>query len=305
MWPQFLLALYCFLVVGASLLGGYLPTVMRLTHTRMQLMMSFVAGLMLGVGIFHMLPHATGELGSIDTTVLWFMGGLLGMFFLVRAFHFHEHGVVEEESANEPGCDHDHDHHHDHAHPHDHAHGHHHDAASLLEQPLGWVGVATGLSLHTALDGMALAAHVHSDAKHATISGLLGLGTFLAIMLHKPLDALSITALMTASNWPKNIRQAVNAGFAAMCPFGAILFTLGLQNTTLEQQQVIGAALAFSSGVFVCIALGDLLPELQFHTHDRLKLSLALIAGVTLAYLIGFIEPGHVHQHGPLVPPGS
>ncbi len=26
------------------------------------------------------------------------------MFFLVRAFHFHEHGVVEEESANEPAA---------------------------------------------------------------------------------------------------------------------------------------------------------------------------------------------------------
>ncbi len=89
-------------------------------------------------------------------------------------------------------------------------------------------------------------------------------------MLHKPLDALSITALMTASNWPKNIRQAVNAGFAAMCPFGRDLVHARLQNTTLEQQQVIGAALAFSSGVFVCIALGDLLPdpELQF-SHAR------------------------------------
>lgn len=303
MWSQVLLALYCILVVTASMIGGWLPTIMRLTHTRMQMMMSFVAGLMLGVGMFHMLPHAMGELGSIDTTVLWFMGGLLGMFFLVRAFHFHEHGVVEEELADTPACNHDHDHAHGHSHGHDHGHDHHHGAANLLEQPLGWVGVAIGLSLHTALDGMALAAHVAADSRHANISGLLGLGTFLAIMLHKPLDALSITALMTASHWPANVRQAINVGFALMCPFGAILFTFGLQHTTLEQQQVIGAALAFSSGVFVCIALGDLLPELQFHTHDRLKLSLALLAGVSLAYLIGFVEPGHVHQHAVIPPP--
>lgn len=146
---------------------------------------------------------------------------------------------------------------------------------------------------------MALAAHVAADARHAATSTLFGLGTFLAIMLHKPLDALSITALMSASHWPVNIRQAVNAGFALMCPLGAILFTAGLQHFTSDQQLVIGSALGFSAGVFICIALGDLLPELQFHTHDRVKLSIALLAGVLLAYLIGFIEPGgHQHEHG-------
>lgn len=304
MSSQLMLALYCFLVVAASMLGGWLPMLMRLTHTRMQLMMSFVAGLMLGVGVFHMLTHAHEELRSIDTTVLWFMGGLLGMFFLVRAFHFHEHGVVEEDDDEAAVCEHDHQHDHathdDHAHDsaHAHHHGHHHAPGNLLDQPLGWIGVAIGLSLHTALDGMALAAHVTADARHTQLTGLFGLSTFLAIMLHKPLDALSITALMSASHWPANVRQAVNVGFALMCPLGAILFSFGLQQTTLEQQQVVGAALAFSSGVFVCIALGDLLPELQFHTHDRLKLSLALLAGVGLAYAIGFIEPGHSHQHG-------
>jgi len=38
-----------------------------------------------------------------------------------------------------------------------------------------------------------------------------------------------------------------------------------------------GCVLAFSSGTFVCIALSDLLPEVQFHSHDRLKLFLRVI----------------------------
>jgi zinc and cadmium transporter len=45
---------------------------------------------------------------------------------------------------------------------------------------------------------------------------------------------------------------------------------------------VTAVALAFSAGTFLCIALSDLLPELQFHSHDRLKLSVALLAGVVL-----------------------
>ncbi len=49
---------------------------------------------------------------------------------------------------------------------------------------------------------------------------------------------------------------------------------------------MVGCGLAFSAGVFLCISLSDLLPELEFHAHDRVVLSLALIAGIALAYAI-------------------
>ena len=53
---------------------------------------------------------------------------------------------------------------------------------------------------------------------------------------------------------------------------------------------VTANTLAFSAGTFLCIALSDLLPELQFHEHDRVKLSLALLAGVALMAAAGGIE---------------
>ncbi len=56
----------------------------------------------------------------------------------------------------------------------------------------------------------------------------------------------------------------------------------------------VGAALAFGAGTFLCIASADLLPELQFHSHDRVTLSLALLAGIGVAVLIARL--GHVHQ---------
>jgi zinc and cadmium transporter len=55
-------------------------------------------------------------------------------------------------------------------------------------------------------------------------------------------------------------------------------------------------ALAFSAGTFVCISLSDLLPELQFHDHDRVKLSAALLAGLALAVAVGKLET-LVHRH--------
>jgi zinc and cadmium transporter len=59
--------------------------------------------------------------------------------------------------------------------------------------------------------------------------------------------------------------------------------------------------LAFAAGTFLSIAASDLLPELQFHAHDRGKLSMALLAGVGISALIGSIETtGHRHSTGAL-----
>ena len=52
-------------------------------------------------------------------------------------------------------------------------------------------------------------------------------------------------------------------------------------------------ALAFSAGTFLCIALSDLLPELQFHSHDRLPLSAALLTGFALMAGAALAEPSH------------
>ena len=62
-----------------------------------------------------------------------------------------------------------------------------------------------------------------------------------------------------------------------------------------QQAQVVGAALAFSAGVFLCISLGDLLPEVHFHSHDRFKLTLSFVIGIGLAYALRYVEPGVLH----------
>lgn len=314
--PIFLLLIYCLAIVCGSLLGGWIPSLIRLTHRRLQFLISFVAGLMLGVSVLHLLPHSWFYTRNIDQSVMWMLGGLLGMFFLLRAFHFHHHGPVEGSLTPSPECDHGHDHdeaghHHDHAGTHSHAHqhenhgshphGHQHGAAGAIppfgpgsRHRLGWVGVAAGLSLHTAIDGIALAASIRAEASGHSGYLLFGLATFLVILLHKPLDALSITTLMAAGGWSFRSRQFVNLGFSMMCPLGAVLFYLGVG---ADQSEVIGCALALAAGSFLCISLGDLLPEVEFHTHDRLALSLLLMLGVGAAYGIGKLEHG-MHDHG-------
>lgn len=310
MAPGFQLAIYALLIMTASIAGGLAPAMMRFTHRALHLLMSFVAGLMLGVGVFHLLPHATEKLRSvndptgIDSAVFWLMIGLLGMFFLIRAFHFHQHASLEPDEALAPGNSaegehsgclvHDHGHHHDHDHDAPHAHAAH-DLDPPSAHKLSWLGIGFGLTIHTLIDGMALAASVHDDASRGGPVWVAGVATFMAIALHKPLDAMSITTLMASSGWSRGWRLGANAAFAAMCPVGVILFFV-LDRALTANGHFVGAALAFSAGVFLCISLGDLLPEIQFHHHDRVQLSIALLGGVLLAWSLRFVEAPHAHH---------
>ena len=109
------------------------------------------------------------------------------------------------------------------------------------------------------------------------------MGVFLATVVHKPADAMTIVTLMLRSGVRRWLAHLVNFGFAMMIPVGVASFILGVgQLTSGTAAEWTSIALAFSAGTFLCIALSDLLPELQFHSHDRLKLSLALLAGLGL-----------------------
>jgi zinc and cadmium transporter len=290
-----LLVVYCALVLLASLFGGWLPIVVKLTHTRLQVAISLVAGLMLGIALLHFLPDASEQLGSLDRTVGWMLGGFLTMFFLQRFFHFHHHDLPEgdpEDCCHDEQLVHSHEHeeHHNHDHDHDHDHEHSHHAHTLAEksaQQLSWVGTALGLTLHSLLDGLALAAAVEATARG---QGLASLGTALAVILHKPFDAMAVSTLMTAGGSSRSSRHLLNALFSLATPLGVILFYIGANHIAGSNVVFLGCALAFCAGTFLCIASSDLLPELQFHSHDRLKLSIALLLGVGIAVLIRAIE---------------
>lgn len=275
-----LLTYYCLLILAASVVGGMIPIWFRLTHRRMEIAVSFVAGVMLGIGLLHMLPHAfeqvqmaavNSELSSelALKTMLWVLFGLLTMFFIERFFCFHHHSVEDGEVT----CSHD-----------DH-HGHHgHD--------ITWSGAALGLTLHSVIAGVALAASVaHGDEGMP----LAGLGTFLVILLHKPFDSMTIATLMAKGSWSMGWRHLVNGLFSLAIPLGAAIFYVGFMGES-DGGITLGYALAFAAGTFLCISLSDLLPELQFHDHDRVQLSLALLLGLALAYGVCLLE-ANTHQH--------
>jgi zinc and cadmium transporter len=281
--PGFLLVVYCLAVLFASLVGGWLPTLFHLTHTRLQFAVSFVGGLMLGLALLGMLPHALEQSVSFQPVLAWLLAGFLAMFFLQRFLPFHHHDV-EEGSPLEP-C------------------GHTHSLAERAARSLNWAGVALGLSLHSLFDGLAMAAAVAAGGH--THSGALGLGTALAVIFHKPFSALAISTLMVAGHASRKTQVLVNLGFAMVTPVGAWLFYLGADHLAESHPAWLGVALAFCAGTFLCVACADLLPELQFHSHDRVKLSLALLAGLGVAVLIARFGHAPEAEHSHVEPAGQ
>src|SRR3954466_14389905 len=229
--PTILLAYYCALILVASIIGGMIPVWFQLTHRWMQFAVSFVAGVMLGIGVLHMLPHALLDataaaetaraLPTVSGTVAmalspnaiavrWItislLAGMLVMFFIERFFSFHHHDVPDD-------TEHEHDGDHQH---HDHSHEHEPQVSDL-----SWSGATLGLALHSMLNGVALAAAVQCEAGN---SWLAGFSPFLVIVFHKPFDAMTISMLMGRSGWSLPWRHKINGLFSLAIPVRVPVF---------------------------------------------------------------------------------
>ena len=315
------LGVFVGLICLASVAGGAVATALKLGHRRLQIALSLVAGVMLGVGLLHLLPHAVmlalepaldgkGNAGesahgmmhtNLDGVMLAVLAGFSLMFLLERLFHYHQHEPLEASHEHDACCD---GHHHPQseriANPSS-ARGRHRGAAAAMPvRNLSWVGAAIGMSLHSLLEGVALAAAVLADVAAGGAGAIAGLGTFLVILLHKPFDSMTVITLARASGRPNSQAHLINIGFALVVPIGAIGFMLGAQG---HESIVLPYALAFAAGTFICIASSDLLPELQFHRHDRIALSVALLCGLAISVAIARVEShfaqlSPVHDHG-------
>ena len=249
------LIIYSVIIVLASAIGGIIPFYFKFSHRTIQMILSFVAGIVLGISVLHLFPHSLEKSSDVHETCMWLLSGVLFMFLVERFFSFHHHEVEDET----PTCSHSH--------------------------KLTWTGVTVGLSVHSLIAGLGLAAAVSGASSESHTGSLLGLSTFIAILVHKPFDSLTISALLALGSQSKLKAVIVNSLFSLMVPFGIILYFLGM-----EPSAYLSETLAFCAGVFLCISLSDVLPELHFHHHDRLALSFCLLCGIGLAFCLLLLE---------------
>jgi len=237
--------LAAFLVSAAAFLSAFLGGVVALRAvSRVGIIIAIGAGIRIGAAFFDLIPEA-----------VHLVGGALDQVMLATAFGFLAFYVIEKLTAVHVG----------------------HEAAAELDhgdaahRHVGVIG-ASGMSLHSFLDGVALAAGL-------AVGGGLGIVIAVVVVIHRFSDGISVVSLLLASQTP--IREAYRwVAIVAIAPVLGVL--LGLVVTVPDQ--VLGLMLAVFAGFFLYVGAAELLPEA--HRSDRSRwVVLATVGGVVAIYL--------------------
>jgi len=86
-------------------------------------------------------------------------------------------------------------------------------------------GAAIGLTLHSLVDGVAMAAAVQAEGEN-NLAAWAGLGAALAVTLHKPFDSLTIGNVAGLGRQIQGYTTSLERALLARNPLGVLLFYL-------------------------------------------------------------------------------
>lgn len=238
------LQLAAFLVSGGALLSALAGGLVALRAARsVGVIIAIGAGIRIGAAFFDLIPESVEHLGaSLDAAMIFTAVGFLAFYAIEKLTTLH----VGHETATE--IDHG-----------DAAHRH-----------IGLIG-ASGMSLHSFLDGVALAAGL-------VVGGGLGLIIAVVVIVHRFSDGIGIVSLLLAARSPRNeIYRWV--ALIALAPVVGVVVGLLLP----VPDEVLGGMLAVFAGFFLYIGAAELLPEA--HRSDRSRwVVAATLSGVVAIY---------------------
>ena len=201
------------------------------------------AGIRIGAAFFDLIPESVEQLGSsLDVAMIFTAVGFLAFYAVEKLTTLH----VGHEAATEI------------------------DHGQATHRHIGVIG-ASGMSLHSFLDGVALAAGL-------VVGGGLGLIIAVVVIVHRFSDGIGIVSFMLASRTPLRETYWWVAIVAVAPVLGVFLGIL-----VPMPEQVLGGMLAVFAGFFLYIGAAELLPEA--HRSDRSRwIVLATLAGVAAIY---------------------
>lgn len=228
----------------ATLFGGWL--VVRFLQGKrsfMRLLSGVAAGYLLGVTLTRVIPESLEQGG--ERMALWVLGG----YVLV---HILEHGITP--------------------------HFHYGEETHKVGDPWTSLLALTGLSLHSMMDGMSLAAALLT---HSNLGALL----FLGILLHRIPEGATISSIFLVRGHGRRWALVAAGILAAASLFGAFGQSL--------LRLPAGPTLGLAAGLGLYVASSDLLPEVQ--KEAGWKSSISILGGVGLFLISLLLAP---HRHG-------
>lgn len=255
----------CVAAGAADLLGGSVILARRVGRAHLAGLVALSAGFILAATLLERLPAAAEALP--EWGLLLVLLGYLVLFVAENVF---------ARTAHAAG-DHHHHHHHvalgsgraeEHVHSTDVLVGALHPARPLITRTAG-LAAYVGLGIHTFFDGAAIVAGFLVDAK-------VGLVLFLAVMLHKVPEGLSMASITVASGHDRRA-AVVRAGVlgATTVLGGAVAWGAGALHASFVE-----GFLAVATGSFLYVAATDLVPAAN---EGRTRLAIAhVVLGIVL-----------------------
>lgn len=224
----------------AVILGGALIVSRRHWPTRVQeTLLALGAGFILSLVFLKLVPVSFGYIG--ESAAIWILVGF-------AAIHFFEHTIVGHLHFGEEI---------------------HHDV--MISRTTGYSAFA-GLCIHAFFDGLSISVGLQYDF-------FLGVLIFLAVLLHKFPEGMTIASIMSTAGFPRKtvLFSAIGIGLATL--LGACSAFL-LEHVSGE---LAGIAFAFSAGTVTYVGASDLIPEVN-KAESRLP-PVLVFGGMILFYV--------------------
>ena len=238
---------------GAATFAGMSLVLARETWSRRYsaVLVSFSAGVLLGVGVLHILPEAMELTSSAPLFIL--LAFVLFYFFehhlMIHAGHEEQHHINLEVAD----C---------------------HDDCCLRPHPMGLVAFI-GLGLHSLIDGVIIGTGFE-------VSHDMGVLAALGVIAHEVPEGIAMIAILLHYGWNRKKAIQLTSFVALATPLAAIM-TFALVNNV--SKPLLGALLAGAGGSFIYIAASDLIPE--SHRSRGMSATLGLCVGILLAWVAG------------------
>lgn len=245
--------IYGLIAAGAEVLGGALVVLRKQWPRKVQeYLLALSAGFILALVFVELLPESIHAVG---------MEASLYMLLGYAVLHFFEHTIVGHLHFGEET---------------------HHE---VMVSKVASFSTFGGLLIHAFFDGFAISVGMQFDF-------YLGMLIFVAVLLHKIPEGLTIATVMLASNQPRRTALLASVAVGAATLVGVLsVFLLA----TIDEA-VVGIAFAFSAGVATYVGASDLIPEIN-HSRNRV-IPLMVFAGMLLFYLGTLVfapYAGHAH----------
>ncbi len=247
-------------IIATTVLGGILSVLAAAAFAfsanvaRVQVLISYAVGTLLGAVFLELLPSAFGMADSVEHVAATILFGIL-LFFVLEKLVLWRHCHIEECEAHDP-----------------HAIRHDHGRSGMM--------IMIGDTFHNFVDGILIAAAFLANTE-------LGIVTALAIIAHEVPQEVGDFAILLHSGYSKRQAMLLNMLSSAAMIVGGVLAYYALQT----MQQWIPTLLGLAAASMLYVSVADLIPGL--HRRPEIQATIqqvTLIAlGVATIWLVGWL----------------